>query len=139
MLKSRQFSAGPSYECWLVRARRCAIATIRKTGTSIAAEIFKRHWTFAGHLARSTDPLCIAIVNFRNTEWIEANRVLHHRNPNRVWNRQGGTQQFGWDHHLYMYTEMQTLGPWHVLALDRKAWKSHVSEFVDFMIHTFGI
>eukprot|EP00973_Karenia_brevis_P012621 1712362-Karenia_brevis.AAC.1 len=83
MLGAKHSNTEIPYESWLINARRTAIRAIEQTGTSISAAIFKRHWTFAGHLARADDPFTKSIVQFRSTAWIEANRALHHSNPNR--------------------------------------------------------
>jgi len=85
-----------------------------------------------GHVARKTDSDEAFLATFRCTAWYQANRLLHHRSPNKVWHRQGGAQKIIYDKYLHEAASFFQWGDsWQNVAQCRVTWKSFESHFID--------
>ena len=100
-----------------------------KTG-NIIHQILRKHWRYAGRLARQDDTHLAAECCFGDNFFETANKTLHHRNPAQIIHRVSGAQKPTWDSWLHRFWLHVEWLHWKIVAQNCDQRKSFEEDLV---------
>ena len=131
---SRKWNGKSSDFEFLVERRRAVQNNmcLSKSG-NICKQVLIRYYRYVGCIARFPDSHPVKkMIQFRDSEWQEANKKRHWRSPSRVFHRESGAQSGEWEALIASYATSVGSLNWWTAAQNHKQWRDGEQVFLHY-------